>query len=547
MTGHRNQTRRRASTLVVLCFLVIALVSSLMVPAGSASRGATGLTDPATWIPWFLASSDQFRLDPPPSVDSRKTKRELRELIVLQTERTPAIRRQVRKWNKGPATLPWTKLELKLIRDQAFRPPVASRALRYLHTAMFDVLIAIRDSRKAHREVARPKPAALSRRLEPLIGGRRGSAFAPLQPALAGAAETVLLYLFPQAAPEISRAADQAAKSRLYAGADYRSDVNAARRLGRSVGALVVERARMDGIDNQQPPWPRPVAGEQRAEPSGGDPENQWQPAPPNYELPFGLPVGTWDPQLMATADQWLTEGIIAPPSRVGSPEFLEQTIQVLRTSETLTPEQGAEAHFWDDPPSATATPPGHWFEIAIDQLQQYPMSTIEATRSFAYLGAAVGDAAIASFGAKYYWWSIRPIHAIWRLCEGDSVIYGEEQAAVAPEDVCPYYDNSTLPSSHPNHLATDDGWYPIIDTPPFPAYPAGHGTFSGAASRVLGYLFPGAGESLERFGELAAGSRLFGGIHFDEDNQAGLKLGRWVGDLAVARAQNDGSVSTTP
>jgi membrane-associated phospholipid phosphatase len=412
---------------------------------------------------------------------------------------------------------------------------------------MFDTLIAVRDSWLAHRDVARPKPATLDPRIDPLIGGKRGVSFAPLQPALAGAAEIVLPYLFPQSAPQIERAAEQAAASRLYAGANYRSDVEAARQLGRSIGALVVEKAKADGIDSKQPPWPRPQAGEEQAIPSGGILENQWQPAPPNYELPFAGPVGNWKPQIMASNDQWLTEAVIPPPSTVGSQTFLDQTLNVLQASETLTDGQIAQAHFWDDPPSATATPPGHWFEIAIDQLQQYPMGTNEATRAFAYLGSTVADASIAAFGAKYYWWSIRPIHAIWRLCEGDSVLFTESEAAAALEDVCPHYDNSTLPSSDPNHLATDDGWYPIIDTPAFPAYPAGHGTFSGSAGRLLGYLFPEAGTSMEQFAELAANSRLYGGIHFDEDNDAGLTLGRWVAEQAIQRAETDGSVQPSP
>ena len=519
--------------------LAVLILASLATTTPSSSlAGARALSSPADWPAWHLESNEQFRLAPPPRRTSDVTKRDLRRLIRAKDDRTSAVRRQVLRWNKGPAVLPWTKIELQLVKEFALRPPFVSRALRYVHTGMHDVLIAVKDSTRAHRDSARPVPVKLRPAIEPLIGPRKGRASVPVQSAFAGFAETVLPYFFPEAAGFIADRAKEAVQSRIYAGASYPSDVAAARHLGRTIGVLVIEEAKADGIAGTEPPWPRPVPGEERAIPSGGNPENQWQPAPPDFEPPFARPVGSWAPQLMTDSDQWLTDQVIPGPSTFGSPEFLEQTRTVLETSRNLTDSQRNQAHFWNDPPSATATPPGHWYEIAIDQLQQYPMSTNEATRAFALLGAVQGDAAIAAFGAKYYWWSIRPIHAIWRLCENDTVFYSEAAAAAAPDDVCPHYDNSTLSQDHPNYDPDDSGWYPLIETPSFPSYPGGHGTFSGSAGRILGYLFPAAEATMDRFGILASDSRLYGGIHFDEDNDDGVTLGRWIADLAIARGE---------
>ena len=77
---------------------------------------------------------------------------------------------------------------------------------------------------------------------------------------------------------------------------------------------------------------------------------------------------------------------------------------------------------------------------------------------------------------------------------------------------------------------------------PNFPAYTSGHATFSGSASTVLSYIFPEQRETLQQQAEEAALSRLYGGIHYRFDNEAGLTCGRNIGKVAVQWGQTDGS-----
>jgi membrane-associated phospholipid phosphatase len=81
-----------------------------------------------------------------------------------------------------------------------------------------------------------------------------------------------------------------------------------------------------------------------------------------------------------------------------------------------------------------------------------------------------------------------------------------------------------------------DPSFLPYITTPPFPSYVSGHSTTSGAASTVLAARFPRAARQLRAWADEAAVSRLYGGIHFSSDNDAGLTLGRKVGRAAVKR-----------
>ena len=56
----------------------------------------------------------------------------------------------------------------------------------------------------------------------------------------------------------------------------------------------------------------------------------------------------------------------------------------------------------------------------------------------------------------------------------------------------------------------------------------------AGAASTVLAAFFPNKADELEAMAEEAAVSRLYGGIHFRSDNEAGLDLSRRVGTVAL-------------
>ena len=85
-------------------------------------------------------------------------------------------------------------------------------------------------------------------------------------------------------------------------------------------------------------------------------------------------------------------------------------------------------------------------------------------------------------------------------------------------------------------------GVTPLFTTPNHPSYPAAHGCFSGAVSAVLAYLFPRDAVDLNAPGNEAGESRLWAGIHFRSDIDAGLALGRAVAKLVVERAEKDAS-----
>ena len=73
-----------------------------------------------------------------------------------------------------------------------------------------------------------------------------------------------------------------------------------------------------------------------------------------------------------------------------------------------------------------------------------------------------------------------------------------------------------------------------LLCTPRFPTYPSGHATVSGCAATVLSYFFPREARNLQRIADDDALSRLYAGVHFSIDNDEGLNLGRYIGNIIV-------------
>ena len=99
--------------------------------------------------------------------------------------------------------------------------------------------------------------------------------------------------------------------------------------------------------------------------------------------------------------------------------------------------------------------------------------------------------------------------------------------------------------------------------TPRHPAYPSGHSTYSGAASEMLKWFFgndktpafltphldlgsqPGTtiGQELDNMADNIGLGRMWAGIHWRSDHEAGLKLGRTVACLVIQQLADMGSI----
>jgi membrane-associated phospholipid phosphatase len=162
-------------------------------------------------------------------------------------------------------------------------------------------------------------------------------------------------------------------------------------------------------------------------------------------------------------------------------------------------------------------------YNTAARQVSEAQGKTIsENARIFALLNMAIFDGAIAVFDTKYFYNLWRPVTAI---REGDR-------------------DKNRRTDPDPN-------WLPLIDTPPFPSYPSGHGGIGAAARRVLEEMFGEDGHTItlsnsllpevvlhyaswKQIADDVAYARIYGGIHYRFDQEGGASLGSQVGEYIL-------------
>ena len=196
--------------------------------------------------------------------------------------------------------------------------------------------------------------------------------------------------------------------------------------------------------------------------------------------------LGQMRPFFLASGSQFRPP----PPPAFGSSEFLAALAEVRRLSDTRTPEQLAIATFWATPSGSLVA--GFWNAQASDLVARYHLDERRAAHALALANMAAMDANIACHDAKFTYWMIRPWQA---------------DAAI------------TTPIGRPNH----------------PSYPSNHACISGAMAYTLGALFPAERERLAAMADEAGESRLYAGIHYRFDKDAGLRIARQVSDLAIA------------
>jgi hypothetical protein len=382
---------------------------------------------------------------------------------------------------KQDVVLYWCDVTLKAIKAEKTAPPIAARNLAIVHVAIYDAV------------------AAIDQKHEPLQVKERVPAGASIDAAVDAAAYYSLIALYPKQARMLN-AAYSAAINRLPTG----NAVVDGLALGESVARKVL--AWRDGDM---------AVAKSDYRIKGG--LGHWTPTPPEFRQPLLPQWANVRFFALKNADEMHPK---APPE-LNSEAFVKSyhEVQALGAKNSLvrSADQTQIAHFWADG-EGTVTPPGHWNRIASEVAAERKLSTADNARLLAMLNVALADTGIACWDCKFKFDFWRPVTAI------------REAAALR---------NPALPP--------DPRWEPLLTTPPFPSYTSGHSSFSGAAAAVLAAFFgddkvrftstsdalPGVRRSFDSFSSAAdeAGmSRIYGGIHYDFDNTAGLDGGKKIG-----------------
>jgi hypothetical protein len=221
------------------------------------------------------------------------------------------------------------------------------------------------------------------------------------------------------------------------------------------------------------------------------------------FIVPFGIP----------SAGDYL----LGPPPDLKSESYTKAYYEVMTVGaldSTERPQDRANVALF----FAATSPTQAMNQAAQQVIVEKGGSLTENARSLALMNMAINDSLVASFLNKYHYNFWRPETAI-----HDAVSDGNPKTPVDPD------------------------WAPFITTPCFPSYPSNHGSAVNAASEVLRRLYGEAGHAItlsnpvvptiilqyDSFREICddvSDARVYGGIHFRTDQEAGADLGRALG-----------------
>lgn len=255
-----------------------------------------------------------------------------------------------------------------------------------------------------------------------------------------------------------------------------------------------------------------------------------WYPTPPAYISAIEPEWQTIRTFYIDNLDQYEANPM-APFDLTEGSSFQTQMMEVFKTVNELDSEQQLIANFWDCNPFMVKfaghmaigvkkiSPGGHWMGITGISAEKAGLSFAETAYIHALVGMTLHDAFISCWKTKYKTDRIRP----------ETIINRE----------------------------IDQRWRPLLQTPPFPEYTSGHSVISRASAVVLtGYFgdnFSFLDNSETYFGlperqfssflqasEEAAISRLYGGIHFRDAIEEGVKQGEKIGKMVWEKVTNE-------
>ena len=408
-------------------------------------------------------------------------------LLLATTASASAPAREDRPTHAAGVVLAWNHALLDALVADNTPPPAAMRAAAIVAVSVFDAVDGL-THRYATYHLTTTAP---SEALPPA--------------AAAGAAHEALTALFPaQQANFDALLADTLAGLH-----DHDGDLDGVQRgvsWGVSVADTILTLRADDGFTTPPPAY--------QVSPDIG----RWQPTPPAFApTPAFRQFATMTPWALTSPDQFLP----APPPALTSHRYARDFNEVKNlgsvNSTTRTAFDTQTAQFWQ-----SEAPVVLWDPVADTLIAEHHVGLTRAARVLALSNMAMADAVIGIWNAKNPYDTWRPVTAI-------------VQAGL---------DNN--PGTDP-----DPSWQPLLVTPPFQEYPAGHPGVSAAVAAVLAACFgnhtgytitspamPGVTRALPSFSagvQQVIDARVYGGIHFRFAGQAAAVMGDQVANWVRA------------
>jgi len=385
---------------------------------------------------------------------------------------------------RADAVLDWNTIAVNTTVANKQSPFAQGRTVAIVQLAVFEAVNAIKGDYKPYLGITEPSSASA-------------------EAAAIEAAFKVLFDYFPDPATQAALLADRA--SSLGAIPDGQAKIDGVQAGDDAAAAMTILRAH----DGSSPPLTYqpgpPVPGQWQA--TSSCPKNangiqvgiafNWQ-----FITPFGI----------SSASDYL----LGPPPALTSKAYTRAYNEVVTVgaidSMVRSQDRANVALFF-----AVTSPTQAMNQAAREVAQEKGGSLSENARALALMNMAISDSLVASFYNKYHY------------------IFWRPETAIHGGDI----------DGNPKTEADPD-WAPFIATPCFPSYPSNHGSATNAAAEVLRRLYGKAAHAItltnpattivlqyDSFKEITddiSDARVYGGIHFRTDQEAGADLGRAIG-----------------
>jgi hypothetical protein len=345
---------------------------------------------------------------------------------------------------------------------------------------------------------------AIEKDYEPYIGSIDAPRHASSEAAAVAAAHMVLKNYFPASAPALD-AARAASLARIANGPRKQQGIS----VGEAAAAAMIALRADDGTS--PPEFYLPTSSK----------PGEWQTTPSCP--PAGGVLLQWRnmrPFAIESTDQFRSSPPPALTSWRYARDFLESKLMGAVDSPYRPQDRSDVALFY-----AATAPVLVWNAVASQVAIARGRSMSENARTLALVNAAISDAQASVFETKY-------LYNFWR-----------PETAIRAGDI----DGSPLTRGNPD-------FKPFVTTPCFPSYGSAHGASSAAAREVLERIHGPRHHFIELTNPAVAGvvlqyssfrqitddiddARVFGGIHFRFDQEAGDKQGRQVGAYVYRHA----------
>lgn len=200
------------------------------------------------WRTWALKSGDEIKPPPPVPYDSAEYWQEVKQVLEVTEQLTPAQKEIAERWNLGHGTVTpagvWNLETKKFVTQYKLDFADTVRVYAALNAAMMDAFIACWNVKFTHwtqRPVSAIR-AKLNPDFMPHLVTPPFPSYVSGHSTASGAASEVLSAFFPKDAKTFRAMAREAAISRLYGGIHFASDNNEGLRLGQQIGQRTLQR-----------------------------------------------------------------------------------------------------------------------------------------------------------------------------------------------------------------------------------------------------------------------------------------------------------------